>query len=70
MASEEKRRINSGKEVSSLQFNFQSYDRSYGHCIEMKRRSGNTRSLTVSVAFETHKGSSNDKLDTELKLTG
>lgn len=36
----------------------------------MKRRSGNTGSLAVSVAFEMHEGSSNDNLDTMLKLTG
>lgn len=70
MVSEEKTRINSGKEISTLQLNFQSYDRSYGHCIEMKRRSGNTCSLAVSAAFEMHEGSSNDKLDTVLKLIG
>lgn len=70
MVSEEKRRINSGKEISTLQLNFQSYDRSYGHCAEMKRRSGNTCSQAVRVAFEMHEGSSKDKLDIAWKLTG
>lgn len=36
----------------------------------MKRRSGNTCGRAVSVAFEMHEGSSNDKLDTVLKLIG
>lgn len=69
MVSEEKRRNSSGKEISALQLNFQNYNSSYGHCIEIKRL-GNISSLQVVVAFEMHKGSSNSKSDTVLKLIG